>query len=387
MESIYLDHAATSFPKPDEVSAAVYRYMTQIGCNANRGSYKKAYELEEIVLETRERLCALFGGDDCSHVIFTSNVTQGLNLLIKGYLKTGDHVLVSAMEHNAVMRPLRQMESLGVSWSRIPCTETGELREDLLESCLCENTKAVIMTHASNVSGTMMPLERVGAFCKAHHLRFFVDSAQTAGVFPIDMERMNISALAFTGHKGLLGPQGIGGVVMKEGLPQEVEPLIAGGTGSISHTEAIPQFMPDRFEAGTLNLPGIVGLHAALGWIEKTGMDRICMHELELTRRFLDGLQPLEEQGKIRILGKQNCEKRTGVVSLQTMGLDLAQAAYCLDHEYGIMTRVGLHCAPSAHQTLGTYPTGTLRFSFGWNNTAAHVDAALHALQEITHGL
>ena len=387
MEGIYLDHAATSFPKPEEVAAAVYRYMTQIGCNVNRGCYGRAYELEEIVLETRERLCSLFGGDDCRNVVFTGNVTQGLNLLIKGFLKSGDHVLVSAMEHNAVMRPLRQMELAGVSWSRIPCTDTGELRLDLLESCLSSNTKAVIMTHASNVCGTMMPLEAVGAFCKAHDLHFFVDSAQTAGVFPIDMKRMNISALAFTGHKGLLGPQGIGGVVMKSGLERQIEPLIAGGTGSISHTEEIPDFMPDRFEPGTPNLPGIVGLHAALGWIERNGMDRIRLHELELTAQFLDGLYPLEQQGKIRILGKRSCEGRTGVVSLQTCGMDIACAADCLDRTYGIMTRVGLHCAPSAHQTLGTYPTGTIRFSFGWNNTAAHVEAALHALREMTHGL
>lgn len=384
MEGIYLDHAATSFPKPDTVSASVYRYMTQIGCNANRSCYDRAYELEDILLETRERICALFGGDDCRNVIFTGNVTQGLNLLIKGYLKSGDHVLVSSMEHNAVMRPLRQMEALGVSWSRIPCTDTGELRVDMLESCLRHNTKAVIMTHASNVCGTIMPLEYVGAFCKAHGLRFFVDSAQTAGVFPIDMEQMNISALAFTGHKGLLGPQGVGGVVMNEDVVREIEPLIAGGTGSLSHTEEIPSFMPDRFEAGTLNLPGIVGLHAALEWIEQTGMEHIRLHELELTRRFLEGLHPMEAQEKIRILGKRSCENRTGVVSVQTLSMDPAHAAYLLDHEHGIMTRVGLHCAPSAHQTLGTYPTGTIRFSFGWNNTAAHVDTALQALRQIT---
>ena len=387
MEAIYLDHAATSFPKPDVVPAAVYRYMTEIGCNVNRGCYGKAYELEELVLENRERLCSLFGGDDCRNVVFTGNVTQGLNLLIKGFLKSGDHVLVSAMEHNAVMRPLRQLELLGVSWSRIPCTEEGELRLDLLESCLRGNTRAVVMTHASNVCGTLMPLEQVGAFCKAHGLCFFVDSAQTAGVFPIDMKRMNISALAFTGHKGLLGPQGIGGVILREGMQRQIEPLIAGGTGSISHTEEIPDFMPDRYEPGTLNLPGIVGLHAALGWIKKTGMEQIRTHELALTKRFLEGLFPMEKAGRIRLLGKRGCEGRTGVVSIQTNGLDLAHAADCLDREYGIMTRVGLHCAPSAHRTLGTYPTGTIRFSFGWNNTAAHVDAALHALQEITHGL
>ena len=387
MERIYLDHAATSFPKPECVAHAVYRYMTQSGCNINRGCYQKAYDLEEIVYETREYLRALFGGRDSRNVIFTGNVTQSLNLLLKGFLKPGDHVLVSAMEHNAVMRPLVQLEKQGISFTRIPCSETGELICDEMISYVRENTKAVIMTHASNVCGTMMPIEKVAAFCRERGLRFFVDCAQTAGVFPIDMKQMNISALAFTGHKGLLGPQGVGGLIIENGLEREIEPLVSGGTGSLSHTEEIPNFMPDRFEAGTLNLPGIVGLHAALEWIEQTGMEHIRSHELELTRQFLDGLYPLEEAGKIRILGKRNCENRTGVVSIQTTGLDLAQAAYLLDHEHGIMTRVGLHCAPSAHQTLGTYPTGTIRFSFGWNNTAAHVDAALQALRQITTGM
>jgi len=243
------------------------------------------------------------------------------------------------------------------------------------------------MTHASNVCGTMMPIEKVGEFCRERGLRFFVDCAQTAGIFPIDMKRMNISALAFTGHKGLLGPQGIGGLVLENGLERKIEPLISGGTGSLSHTEQIPDFMPDRFEAGTPNLPGIIGLHAALKWIEDTGKDSIRAHELELTARFLSGLAELEEQGMLRIIGRKDLDNRTGIVSVQTMRMDIAQAAYRLDRHYGIMTRVGLHCAPSAHQTLKTYPTGTIRFSFGWANTSVHVDAALAALKEITHGL
>lgn len=387
MEGIYLDNAATSFPKPEMVSQAVYQYMTGIGCSINRGGYDRAYALEETVLEARERLCALFGGDDCRNVVFTRNVTEGLNLLLKGYLRQGDHVLVSSMEHNAVMRPLVQLESRGVSFTRIPCTQEGELILSAMEACLRENTKAVIMTHASNVCGTMMPLEKVGAFCKTHSLRLFVDGAQTAGVFPIDMRKMNISALAFTGHKGLLGPQGIGGVIFESGLEKEIEPLVSGGTGSISHTEEIPSFMPDRFEAGTPNLPGIVGLHAALCWIENTGMEHIRAHELALTKRFIEGIEALEARGSIRLIGKRSCENRTGVVSIQTKNMDIAEAAYMLDSRYGIMTRVGLHCAPSAHKTLGTYPTGTIRFSFGYANTEADVDAALCALEEIAYGL
>ena len=387
MNGIYLDHAATSFPKPDQVSQAVYRYMTQLGCNVGRGCYAAAYEMEELVFETRERINLLFGGDDCSNVVFTKNVTESLNLLLKGYLKPGDHVLVSSMEHNAVMRPLKQLEQRGVSFTRIPCTAEGELKLEEMERCLQTNTKAVVMTHASNVCGTMMPLALVGDFCRRHDLRFFVDCAQTAGVFPINMQAMNISALCFTGHKGLLAPQGIGGMVLREGMAEMIEPLIAGGTGSISHTENIPDFMPDRFEAGTPNLPGIAGLHTALAWLENTGMERICGHELALTSQFLSGLERLETQGLIRVIGRKDCENRTGVVSIQTLQMDQAQTAYLLDSRYGIMTRVGLHCAPAAHKTLGTYPTGTVRFSFGWSNTSAEVETALRALEEIMHGL
>ena len=386
MNGIYLDNAATSFPKPIQVSQAVYRYMTELGCNVNRGCYEGAYALEEVIYETREMLCSLFGGDDCRNVIFTKNITEGLNLLLKGYLKPDDHVLVSSMEHNAIMRPLHQLERIGVSFTRIPCTVDGELMLDEMERCLTERTKVVVMTHASNVCGTMMPLERVGRFCREHGLRFFVDSAQTAGVFPIDMQKMHIDALAFTGHKGLLGPQGVGGVVLREGLECEIEPLISGGTGSISHMEHVPEFMPDRLEAGTPNIPGIVGLHAALAWIRHTGMDHIREHELELTGRFLSGLKRLEEQGCIRVIGKKSCDNRTGVVSIQTTQLDPAQAAHQMESRYGVMTRVGLHCAPAAHQTLGTYPTGTIRFSFGWSNTLSDVEAALSALEEICHG-
>ena len=241
------------------------------------------------------------------------------------------------------------------------------------------------MTHASNVCGTMMPYEQVGAFCRECGLLFIADTAQTAGVWPLDMERMKIDALAFTGHKGLLGPQGIGGFLLSEKLLPQMESLIAGGTGSISHTEVMPDFMPDRFEAGTMNLPGIVGLHAGLGWIRETGLEQIRSHELALTRQFLEGLQSMDPYEKrLRIVGKKDTEGRTGVVSVQTVRRELAQTAYELDVQYGIMTRVGLHCAPSAHQTLGTFPTGTIRFSFGWWNTREEAALALQALDELS---
>ena len=383
MDKIYMDNASTTFPKPEPVPQAVYRYMTSQGCNINRGCYDGAYAVEETVFETRERLARLFHGGDCRNVVFTRNVTESLNVILKGFLKPGDHVLVSAMEHNAMMRPLRQLEKLGVTFDRIPCTQTGELKLDAMEDLLRPNTKAVAMLHASNVCGTVMPIGAVGAFAHAHGLKFIVDCAQTAGVLPIDMESMHIDALAFTGHKGLLGPQGIGGFVLKEEMIPQIDPLLSGGTGSISHTEEIPDFMPDRFEPGTMNLPGIVGLHAGLGWLEETGTGRIREHELALTARFLAGLEPMERSGLLRIIGKRDCRDRTGVVSIQTLTKELSQAAFELDADHGIQTRVGLHCPPSAHMTLGTFPTGTIRFSFGWWNTEAEVDHALNALREI----
>ena len=382
---IYLDNASTTFPKPPEVAEAMARYLTEGGCNINRGGYAMAYRTEELVYETRQQLRDLFGGGDCREVIFTKNVTESLNVLLKGFLRPGDHALVSAMEHNAVMRPLRQLEKGGVSFTRIPCRADGTLQLEALPRCLWENTRLVVMTHASNVCGTLLPAAEVGAFCRARGLRFFLDTAQTAGVWPLDMEALGVDALAFTGHKGLLGPQGIGGFVLRQELASEIDPLLSGGTGSLSHTEEVPDFLPDRFEPGTMNLPGILGLGAALSFLERTGLDRIRAHELELTGRFLSGLETLDPAGeKFRIAGRRDLTDRTGVVSIQTLFADPAQTAYALDAEYGIMTRVGLHCAPAAHQTLGTYPTGTIRFSFGWRNTPEEVDAALSALEELS---
>lgn len=403
MEKIYLDNASTSFPKPKCVSDSVYRYMTEMGCNINRGGYETAYSVEELVFETRELLANMFGASDCKNVVFTKNITESLNIILKGYLKSGDHVLVSSMEHNAVMRPLVQLEKMGVSFSRIPCLETGELCTDTIPSLIKSNTKAIIMTHASNVCGTVMPIKVVGDICQKYSLEFIVDSAQTAGILPINMADMNISALAFTGHKGLLGPQGIGGFILSEDMIERIEPLISGGTGSISHTENIPDFMPDKFEAGTLNLPGIMGLHASLSWIKEKTIEALYKHELELTEEFIKELIPFEKRGLIKIVGQKNITDetdvyapkkpsntpvyRTGIVSVQTLTIDSAAVAYTLDSKYNIMTRVGLHCAPNAHKTLGTYPEGTVRFSFGYGNDLSDIKAAVNALGEIFNGI
>ena len=380
MERIYFDNASTSFPKADGVAEAAYRFIKDCGCNINRGGYDEAYQAEEIVLRTRQQLTELFHGPDCRNVVFTRNITESLNVLLKGFLKAGDHVLVSAMEHNAVMRPLTQLTEQGVSFDRIPCGADGTLDVSAMDRLLRENTRAVVMLHASNVCGTLMPIETVGAFCHAHGLRFILDTAQTAGVFPIDMEAMHIDALAFTGHKGLLGPQGIGGFLLQPDMVPLLQPLIAGGTGSISHEEQMPSFMPDRFEAGTMNLPGIMGLHAALCWLERETIDAVRSHELELTERFLSGALDIP---CLRVVGRRDISGRAGVVSVVPENADPALVADALGREYGIMVRVGLHCAPNAHKTLGTFPTGTIRFSFGRWNTPQQVDTALSALREL----
>ena len=384
MKKIYLDQASTTYPKPECVAKAVYEYMTGNGSNINRGCYENAYDTEEVVLETRELLCELFDGPDCKNVVFTKNVTESLNVVLKGFLKPGDHVLVSSMEHNAVMRPIRQLEKNGVEFDRVPCSEQGELKLQSMEALLRQNTKAVVMMHASNVCGTILPLKEVGAFCKTHGLKFIADCAQTAGTMPISMKEMNIDILCFTGHKGLYGPQGIGGFILQEEMISAMTPLLSGGTGSISHTEEIPEFMPDRFEPGTMNLPGIFGLNSALGWINEVGIENIYNKERILTRLFLEEIGKLDPKGeKIKLVGKKTEEGRTAVVSIQTPGRDVSEVAYLLDKNYGIMTRVGLHCAQSAHQTLGTYPTGTVRFSFGYFNTEEEVLFAVKALEEI----
>ena len=387
MKKIYLDQASTSFPKASSVAQTVYDYLSGSAVNVNRGSYRAAYSVEEQIFETREQLRRLFHFDSGKgkNVIFTENITTSLNILLKGILQPGDHVLVTAMEHNAVMRPLVQLQKQGVDFDRIPCSSDGSLLLDKAAELLRPTTKLLVCLHASNVCGTMMPAQEIGNFCKEHGIFFILDTAQTAGTVDIDMEKFHIDALAFTGHKGLRGPQGIGGFLIRNELAAQIEPLLSGGTGSASHSEEVPTFLPDRFEPGTPNIPGILGLHAALCDLEKQSIEEIRQHELMLTQYFIDGILEMDPTEKtLRIIGKRNTENRCAVVSVQTLHIDMAQAAFELDDTYGIMTRVGLHCAPNAHKTLGTYPEGTLRFSFGPENTKADIDTALHALSELT---
>ena len=384
MNRIYLDQASTSFPKAPGVAQAMVDYQTMNGVNVNRGCYSSAYSAEEVIYETRQLLAELFHFSKCKNVIFTPNVTTSLNFILKGFLKPGDHILVSAMEHNAVMRPVVQLASLGISFDRIPCRTDGSMILEKVEELIRPETKAIVTLHASNVCGTRMPLDALGEICQRHQLYFVVDSAQTAGIVPINMDKMHIDALAFTGHKGLRGPQGTGGFLVSQELAEQMEPLISGGTGSVSHTEEIPDFMPDRFESGTPNLPGIYGLHEALLYLKTHSLQAINEKELSLTGYFLEQLQALDDTGRhIRIIGKKDLTDRNAVVSIQTPEIDMSQVAWQLDNEYGVMTRGGLHCAPNAHKTLGTYPAGTIRFSFGPENTKNELDFAIQGLKKI----
>ena len=384
MNRIYLDQASTSFPKAPGVAQAMMDYLTMNGVNVNRGCYSSAYSAEEVIYETRQLLAELFHFSKCKNVIFTPNVTTSLNFILKGFLKPGDHILVSAMEHNAVMRPVVQLASSGISFDRIPCRTDGSMILEKVEELIRPETKAIVTLHASNVCGTRVPLDALGEICQRHQLYFVVDSAQTAGIVPINMDKMHIDALAFTGHKGLRGPQGTGGFLVSQELAEQMEPLISGGTGSVSHTEEIPDFMPDRFESGTPNLPGIYGLHEALLYLKTHSLQAINEKELSLTGYFLEQLQALDDTGRhIRIIGKKDLTDRNAVVSIQTPEIDMSQVAWQLDNEYGVMTRVGLHCAPNAHKTLGTYPAGTIRFSFGPENTKNELDFAIQGLKKI----
>ena len=350
MKRVYLDNGSTSYPKAPGVGQAVCDFIEHIGTNVNRGGYQEAYAAEDVIIE--------------------------INYIIKGYLRPGDHVLVSALEHNAMMRPLNQMVDQGVTFDRIPCSQQGELQLNAIEPLLKPNTKAIMMLHASNVCGTLMPLEQVGGICQKHGLTFVVDAAQTAGSFPIDM------VLAFTGHKSLLGPQGIGGFLVSDEVASQMIPLVTGGTGSISDQEIQPDFLPDKFESGTQNIPGIYGLHAALDYLEKTGIDKIHAHEMALCRDFIEKVDALGNPN-IRLVGTRDMSKRGPVVSLDFIGEDNAEISFRLDSEYGISTRCGMHCAPNAHKTLGTYPQGTVRFAFGFANTTEDVDWAVRAIGEI----
>lgn len=375
---IYMDNAATSFPKAPGVADSMYEYITNVGSNIGRGTYNESLYAEKVVFETREFICKLMNYDKPENVIFTKNITESLNILIKGMLKQGDHVIVSAMEHNAVMRPLNSLK--GVEYTRVKCDKFGQINPLDVKRSIKESTKAIIMLQSSNVCGTILNLEAVGKIAKETGIFFIIDAAQTAGFLDIDFKKLSADAIAFTGHKSLLGPQGIGGFIISDRLNKCVLPLIEGGTGSASEDENQPNYLPDKFEAGTPNVVGIFGLNASLKFIIETGIDKIRDHELSITKKFIEEVENIDG---VKIMGKLDIEYRTAVVSLDFEKLDNSEVAYVLDNEYGISVRVGLHCSPSAHKTLGTFPEGTVRFSFSYFNTLKEVEHVTEAIKKI----
>lgn len=381
---IYLDNAATSYPKAPGVGAALKHFIEQIGDNANRSGYHTPTASDEMVYETRELLAEFFNFPTPENVVFTLNITYALNILLKGSLEPGDHVVVSSMEHNAVMRPLMQLQRQGVQVSRMACDQMGRLAASTLCEHIQPNTKMVIVTHASNVSGTILPIEELGAICEERNLFFIVDTAQTAGLLEIDYQRIKADALAFTGHKGLLAPQGIGGFLISAELAAATDALISGGTGSLSESEEVPPYLPDKFEAGTLNLPAICGLKQAIEYVMDVGLASLRNKELRLAELLLEGLGNIKG---VHIAGLPETDGRLAVVSADFEGYDNGEVAYYLQRDYAIQTRCGLHCAPSAHKTLGTFPQGTVRFSPGPFNTEAEIQHTISAVNKVLQAI
>ncbi len=383
MQTIYFDNAATSFPKPQGMSDRMKEYIDTVGATVNRSVYGTALDAGRVTLSLRERLGRLFAFPDPSHVVLTPGATYGLNLILKGFLRPGDHCLVSGMEHNAVMRPLQQLAETGVTFSRIPCDRLGRMDPGDIPGLLRPNTRLVMLAHASNVCGTVQDAQAVGEICAGHGVAFALDAAQTAGHIPVDFAKFHLSALVVPGHKGLLGPAGIGAALLSPDFARQLTPLVAGGTGSASDRETQPTDLPDRFEPGTPNLPGIYGLEYALAFLEFVGLDTLRSHSCALTARFLEGLKGLPG---VKLAGSWDLAERVGVISVDFTGGDNAEAADRLETHYGILTRCGLHCAPAAHKTLGTFPQGTVRFSIGFANTESDVDAALNAIRTLSQG-
>ncbi|MBM4431471.1 MAG: aminotransferase class V-fold PLP-dependent enzyme, partial [Chloroflexi bacterium] len=349
---IYFDNAATSFPKPPQVVEAISHFLTEIGASPGRSAHRLSIEAGRIVYDAREALAELFRLDDPLRVVFSANATQSLNLALRGLLRPGDHVITSSMEHNSVMRPLRALERQGVRLTVVPCSSAGMLDPVDVERGIGADTRLVVLNHASNVTGTLLPVRAVGRLVREHGLFFLVDAAQTAGCYPLDMEADHIDLLAFTGHKGLLGPTGTGGLCLGSRLRvDELEPLMRGGTGSRSEMEEQPDFVPDKYESGTPNTLGLAGLEAGVRFVLEKGVSHMRGHEMELTELLLGGLTSMDG---VTVYGPLDLKQRTAVVSFNIRGMEPSEVALRLDEEYDIMCRPGLHCAPAAHKTIGT---------------------------------
>jgi len=378
---IYLDHAATSWPKPPEVIPPMADFLEQAGGNPGRSGHRLSVAAGRMVYEAREAVAGLLHAPDPLRVIFTLNATHAINLALRGLLEPGDRVVTTGMEHNAVMRPLRALEQRGVTVVVVPCAPDGSLNAADVGRALAPGTRLVVVNHASNVVGTLAPVAEVAALAHADGALLLVDAAQTAGVLPMDIEALGIDLLAFTGHKGLQGPPGTGGLVLGKRVDASLlRPLLHGGTGSRSEFEAQPEFLPDKFESGTPNGVGIAGLGVGIQWVMARGVEAIRQHEIALTRRLIEGLGNIPG---VQVYGPTDAAQRTAVVSFTVEGRRVSEIGLRLDEEHDVLCRVGLHCAPAAHKTLGTFPQGTVRLAPGASNTLAEIDAAVDAVAKV----
>lgn len=373
---IYFNNAATTLVKPDEMKQAVMGAFDIMG-NAGRGD-GASLDAARIIFDTRKRLAKLFNAKSGKNIAFTSNATHGLNIAIKGTLNPGDHIITTVLEHNSVLRPLYEMEEKGVELTICGCDKYGNPDYEGIESAIKSNTKAIICTHASNLTGNIVDIDRIGNIATKHSLLFILDASQSAGVLPVDVVKSNVDILCFTGHKGLLGPQGTGGIYVKD--ETVIRPFLSGGSGFDSFNHKHPQKMPEMLEAGTLNGHGIAGLNGSLKYIEKTGIDNIREKEQDLMQRFYEGIKDIP---KVKIYGDFSTKNRCAIVSMNIEGYDSSEVSDELSYSYGIVTRAGAHCAPLMHKALGTENEGAVRFSFSHYNTIEEIDTAIEAVKEL----
>ena len=374
---IYFDNAATTMQKPACVVQAVAEAMCSLG-NSGRGVHSGALSASRIIYDTRAALAQLFGAESPERIAFTANSTESLNIAIKGVLNPGDHVITTALEHNSVLRPLFELEDRGVELTILPADAMGNILYEDFEKEIRPNTKAIVTTHGSNLTGNLLNIQQIGSIARKHGLIYIVDASQTAGVFPIDVQQMHIDILCFTGHKGLLGPQGTGGIYVREGT--EVRPLLSGGSGVQTYLRSHPPQMPTALEAGTLNRHGIAGLGAAIRYLQETGLDVIRKKEQELMRMFYDQVREIPG---ITVYGDFTARDRCAIVSLNIRDYDSGEVSDALSDRYGIATRPGAHCAPLMHKALGTVQQGAVRFSFSHYNTIEEINIAVSALREL----
>ena len=374
---IYFDNAATTLQKPACVVQAVTEALCSLG-NSGRGVHSGALSASSIIYDTRAALAQLFGAESPERIAFTANSTEALNLAIKGVLNPGDHVITTALEHNSVLRPLFELEDRGVELTVLPADSMGNLCYEDFEKEIRSNTKAIVTTHGSNLTGNLLDIGRIGRIAQKYSLTYIVDASQTAGVFDLDVQAMHIDILCFTGHKGLLGPQGTGGIYVREGV--EVSPLLSGGSGVQTYLRSHPPQMPTRLEAGTLNGHGIAGLGAAIRYLLETGLDTIRAKEQELTMAFYEAVRKIPG---ITVYGDFSSPNRCAIVALNIRDYDSGEVSDALSEQYGIATRPGAHCAPLMHKALGTVEQGAVRFSFSHYNTIEEINIAVSALQEL----